>query len=113
MYTLRVSLKAFDTTSIHQALRRLAPLWAVVGPVSQLYPPSRVRRWSVIRSPHIHKHSREQFQLVRHGRVVVCPAVSATGVALVQAVVAGVSLVGVEVALSTTRAGYLHLRSIK
>ena len=69
---LRITLKAFDhrlldlsTAQIVEAAERTGA--AVVGPVPL---PTRIRRWCVIRSPHVDKDSREHFELRIHTRLV-------------------------------------------
>ena len=69
---LRITLKAFDhrlldlsTSQIVEAAERTGA--AVVGPVPL---PTRIRRWCVIRSPHVDKDSREHFELRIHKRLV-------------------------------------------
>lgn len=69
---LRITLKAFDhrlldlsTGQIVEAAERTGA--AVVGPVPL---PTRIRRWCVIRSPHVDKDSREHFELRIHKRLV-------------------------------------------
>jgi small subunit ribosomal protein S10 len=39
----------------------------VSGPIPL---PTRIQRWTVLRSPHIDKKSREQFELKTHKRVI-------------------------------------------
>lgn len=69
---LRITLKAFDhrlldqsTAQIVEAAERTGV--AVVGPVPM---PTRIRRWCVIRSPHVDKNSREHFELRIHKRLM-------------------------------------------
>jgi small subunit ribosomal protein S10 len=39
----------------------------VVGPIPL---PTKISRWTVIRSPHIDKNSREQFEIREHKRLI-------------------------------------------
>ena len=69
---IRIILKAFD--------HRILDLWAgqiveaaertgaqVAGPVPM---PTTIKRFCVIRSPHIYKDSREHFELRTHNRLI-------------------------------------------
>ena len=69
---IRIILKAFD--------HRILDLWAgqiveaaertgaqVAGPIPL---PTTIKRFCVIRSPHIHKNSREHFELRTHNRLI-------------------------------------------
>ena len=69
---IRIKLKAFDhrildqsAVQIVQAAERTGA--AVVGPVPL---PTAIRRFTVIRSPHIDKDSREQFEMRTHKRLL-------------------------------------------
>jgi small subunit ribosomal protein S10 len=59
--------RALDTSAkeiVEQAKRTNA---RVCGPIPM---PTRVERWTVLRSPHIDKKSREQFEMRTHKRVI-------------------------------------------
>jgi small subunit ribosomal protein S10 len=69
---IRIRLKAFDHAVIDQTaadiVRTAQKTGAtVVGPIPL---PSRRQLWTVLRSPHIDKKSREQFELVTHKRLI-------------------------------------------
>ncbi len=69
---IRIRLKAFDHAVIDQTasdiVRTAEKTGATVsGPIPL---PTRVQRWTVLRSPHIDKKSREQFELKTHKRVI-------------------------------------------
>ena len=69
---IRIRLKAFDHAVVDQAaadiVRTAQKTGAtVVGPIPL---PSRRQLWTVLRSPHIDKKSREQFELVTHKRLI-------------------------------------------
>ncbi len=69
---IRIRLKAFDHAVIDQTaadiVRTAQKTGATVrGPIPL---PTRRQRWTVLRSPHIDKKSREQFELRTHKRVI-------------------------------------------
>ena len=69
---IRIRLKAFDHAVIDQAssdiVRTAEKTGAQVsGPIPL---PSKIERWTVLRSPHIDKKSREQFELRTHKRLL-------------------------------------------
>ena len=69
---IRIRLKAFDHAVIDQAaadiVRTAEKSGATVsGPIPL---PSKTQRWTVLRSPHVDKKSREQFELKTHKRVI-------------------------------------------
>jgi len=69
---IRIRLKAFDHAVIDQAsadiVRTAEKTGASVsGPIPL---PTKTQRWTVLRSPHVDKKSREQFELKTHKRVI-------------------------------------------
>ncbi len=72
MQRIRIKLKAFDhrlldqsAVEIVETVRRMGA--TVSGPVPL---PTRVERFTVLRSPHIDKRSREQFEIRTHRRLL-------------------------------------------
>src|SRR5207244_11147995 len=68
---IRIRLKAFDHAVIDQAsadiVRTAEKTGAQVsGPIPL---PTKTKRWTVLRSPHVDKKSREQFELKTHKRL--------------------------------------------
>jgi len=69
---LRIVLRAFDHRLLDQSARQIVEAAertgvSVAGPVPL---PTRIKRFCVIRSPHIDKDSREHFELRTHKRLV-------------------------------------------
>ncbi len=69
---IRLTLKSYDHQLLDKAVRQIVLTVKrtgsnVVGPVPL---PKRRRCFTVLRSPHIDKKSREQFELTTHSRVL-------------------------------------------
>ena len=69
---IRIVLRAFDHRLLDQSAAQIVEAAertgaAVAGPVPL---PTRIKRFCVIRSPHIDKDSREHFELRTHKRLV-------------------------------------------
>jgi small subunit ribosomal protein S10 len=69
---IRIRLRAFDYAVLDQAaadiVRTVEKTGASIsGPIPL---PTRIQRWTVLRSPHIDKKSREQFELKTHKRLI-------------------------------------------
>src|SRR3546814_2416809 len=69
---IRIRLKAFDYKLIDQSAAEIVETakrtGAVVrGPVPL---PTRIRRYDVLRSPHVNKTSRDQFEMRTHQRLM-------------------------------------------
>ncbi len=69
---IRLTLKSYDHQLLDKAVKQIV-LTAkrtgseVVGPVPL---PNKRRCFTVLRSPHVDKKSREQFELITHHRIV-------------------------------------------
>ena len=69
---IRIRLKAFDHRILDQSARQIEDAAErtgaqVVGPVPL---PTRIEKFTVIRSPFIDKDSREQFEIRTHKRLI-------------------------------------------
>jgi len=69
---IRIKLKAYDhrlldrsTVEIIETVRRTGAI--VLGPVPL---PTEINRYTVLKSPHVDKKSREQFEIRTHKRLV-------------------------------------------
>jgi len=70
--TIRIRLKAFDHRLLDQSTRQIVDTTkrtgaVIAGPVPL---PTRVRKYTVLRSPHVNKKSREQFESRTHKRLI-------------------------------------------
>ncbi|MDP2897362.1 MAG: 30S ribosomal protein S10 [bacterium] len=69
---IRIRLKAFDHRLLDQSVEEIVDTAkrtgaGVVGPVPL---PTKVERFTVLRSPHVDKKSREQFEIRTHKRLL-------------------------------------------
>jgi small subunit ribosomal protein S10 len=69
---IRIRLKAYDHKILDQSVKRIVDTIErtgarVRGPIPL---PTKVTRYTVLRSPHTHKDSREQFEIRVHKRVI-------------------------------------------
>jgi small subunit ribosomal protein S10 len=69
---IRIRLKAYDHRILDQSAGQIVETAertgaAVAGPVPL---PTHIRKFTVIRSPHIDKDSREQFEIRTHKRLI-------------------------------------------
>jgi small subunit ribosomal protein S10 len=64
---IRIRLKAFDHRILDASTREIVSTAQVRGPIPL---PTRIERYTVNRSPHIDKKSREQFEMRTHKRVL-------------------------------------------
>jgi len=69
---IRIKLKAYDHRILDQSARMIVEAAeragaAVAGPIPL---PTEIRRFCVLRSPHIDKDSREHFEIRTHRRLI-------------------------------------------
>ena len=69
---IRIRLKAYDSRILDQSTGEIVETAKrtgarLAGPIPL---PTKTQRWTVLRSPHVDKKSREQFELKTHKRVI-------------------------------------------
>ncbi|MBI3080921.1 MAG: 30S ribosomal protein S10 [Candidatus Methylomirabilales bacterium] len=69
---IRIRLKAYDHRILDQSIKEIVSTAQRTGArVSGPIPlPTRMSRYTVLRSPHVDKKSREQFEIRTHARLV-------------------------------------------
>ncbi|MCK4542356.1 MAG: 30S ribosomal protein S10 [Spirochaetales bacterium] len=72
MDRIRVRLRGFDVELIDQSAKAIVQTVAkagakVVGPVPL---PTRINKYTVLKSPHVNKKAREQFEMRTHKRLI-------------------------------------------
>lgn len=77
MHSIRINVKSFEKRLLEKAILTLQKMWSTAAQKSQTngqlvfenakleYLPTTHQKYTVLRSPHIDKKSREQFQLTR------------------------------------------------
>ena len=69
---IRIRLKAYDHNLLDRSMKEIVETVRrtgarVTGPVLL---PTMINRWTVLRSPHVDKTSREQFEMRTHKRLI-------------------------------------------
>jgi small subunit ribosomal protein S10 len=69
---IRIKLKAYDHTILDKAVKDIVITAkrtgaGIIGPIPL---PTRIEKFTVIRSPHVNKASREQFEIRTHKRLI-------------------------------------------
>jgi small subunit ribosomal protein S10 len=69
---IRVNFKAYDPSQLDKAVKEIVSIVKrsganVIGPIPL---PTRRQKWCVLRSPHVNKKSREQFEINTHKRLL-------------------------------------------
>ena len=74
MYTISLNLKSFDLNSLIRTENCLFSIFSFfkIKKIKQKMNPKTCKKVTVLRSPHIDKKSREQFQMISYKRTLVC-----------------------------------------
>jgi small subunit ribosomal protein S10 len=69
---IRIRLKAYDHRLLDQSTQEIVDTAKrtgakIIGPIAL---PTRISKYTVLRSPHVNKKSREQFEIRAHKRLV-------------------------------------------
>ena len=69
---IRICLKGYDHQLLDQSVTEIVSTAQntgsrIAGPIPL---PTRISRWTVLRSPHVNKKSREQFEIRTHKRII-------------------------------------------
>ncbi|MEA1964509.1 MAG: 30S ribosomal protein S10 [Candidatus Aerophobetes bacterium] len=69
---IRIKLKAYDHRILDQSVKKIVETIEntgakICGPIPL---PTKINRFTVLRSPHTHKDSREQFEMRTHKRLI-------------------------------------------
>lgn len=67
----RIKLKSFDQKLLDMTIRRILSTIKGLGEVVGPFPlPTKREKFTVLKSPHVYKKSREQFQLCTYSRLI-------------------------------------------
>jgi small subunit ribosomal protein S10 len=69
---IRIRLKAYDHNVVDESAKKITETVlrteaTIKGPIPL---PTEIHRWTVIRGPHVHKDSREHFEMRIHKRLI-------------------------------------------
>ena len=69
---IRIRLKAYDSRILDKSVKEIVGTARntgarVIGPIPL---PTRINKWTILRSPHVDKKSREQFEIRTHKRIL-------------------------------------------
>ena len=72
MQTIRIKLKSFDSKVVEQAAKQIVDVVLrsgakVIGPIPL---PTKIKKWTVLRSPHIDKRGMESFEMRTFKRLI-------------------------------------------
>ena len=69
---IRIKLKSFDHTLVDKSAEKIVKAVIATGAVvsGPIPLPTKIEKFTVLRSPHVNKKAREQFQLCTYKRLI-------------------------------------------
>ncbi len=69
---IRIKLKAYDVSILDKSAGEIVKTAKRTGAITSgpIPLPTKISRWTVLRSPHVDKKSREQFEIRVHKRLI-------------------------------------------
>lgn len=70
----KINIKSFDSNVLEytvEKIKRMASLSGIVTLTGPIPLPKNVKKWTVLRGPHIDKKSREQFEMITYRRMLI------------------------------------------
>ena len=101
MYKISFNLKSFDLNSLVQIEAYLSSIFSFfqIHLSKEKRKPQKIQKFTVLRSPHIDKKSREQFQIISHKKTLVLHLSDKNLVFLIIEILKDLQFVGVELNL--------------
>jgi small subunit ribosomal protein S10 len=101
MYTISIHLKCFDLNFLAKTEKVLFSLFDFFNKnqLKHQFNPGKSKKITVLRSPHIDKKSREQFQLHNYKRTHILRSSDKYSVLLILEILKQIKLLGVELEL--------------
>lgn len=98
MYKISINLKSFDLLSLQEIEKYLFSIFSFfnLNKIQQKVNPIKCKKITVLRSPHIDKKSREQFQIQSHKKTFVLTILNRTSVLLILEILKTSKFRGVE-----------------
>jgi small subunit ribosomal protein S10 len=108
MQQLQLKLKSFDPLYINQLVSLFDDiLYTLETPNSkEIFLPSQLKKITVIRSPHIHKKSRDQFQIQTYKRSLVLSFSNFNSLYAFIEICKNLHVVGVQIHISVKHQSY-------
>ena len=99
MYKLHLNLNSFDLDSLNRTENYLLSVFSFFDftEIKHQIQPKKSKKITVLRSPHIDKKSREQFQIQRHKKTVSISVENKNSVLLVFEIFKNMKSPGVEI----------------
>lgn len=95
---IQIKLKSFDTYYIDVANSYIKSIFSYlnINSIRQINLPSHIKKFTVLRSPHIDKKSREQFQLKTYKQIIQIEFIDKQKAFLLIDLLKNLELIGIE-----------------
>lgn len=99
MYKIHFNLKSFDLIFLNATEKYLLNIFSFfnLGSTKNIMVPKKCKKITVLRSPHIDKKSREQFQIITHKKKLILSVSNKNIVLVIFEIFKNIKFNGVEV----------------
>jgi small subunit ribosomal protein S10 len=110
MYKIYFNLKSFDLNCLNQVETFLLSVFFFfyLNQPKQKRKPTKLKKITVLRSPHIDKKSREHFQISSHKKTLILTLIDQKKIFLVLEIIKNLKLIGVELELLIEFSTFYH-----
>jgi ribosomal protein S10 len=110
MYKIYLNLKSFDLNSLSRISTYLSGVFSFFHVQQPKYKRGQkiLKKITVLRSPHIDKKSREQFQILNHKKLIICSLSNKNLLVLLLEILKDIEFIGVELEISIEFSTYLE-----
>lgn len=72
LHKIRIKLKSYDNYLVDRSADRIIKAIKITGAIvnGPIYLPTQRKIFTVLRSPHVNKKSRDQYELLSHNRII-------------------------------------------
>jgi len=111
MTRVQLKLKSFDFYYINLATNFLQSIFIFlnIDQYKQIILPSRIKKITVLRSPHIDKKSREQFQIKKYKKLIYLDFLNEKQSVLLLSFLKNSELIGIELEIRVEFLDYLKI----
>jgi len=108
-YNIYIKLKSFNSLILDKSKKKIFQICSVIGiaKVSYLRLPVDRKKVTILRSPHIDKKSREQFEWKRHKMIIKTISSSITSTYLLLFLLKDAEFAGIEIKISVKFSNFL------
>jgi ribosomal protein S10 len=107
-----ITFKSFESESLKKAIEKadkITQMYSLKGNTRSFWLKKKIQRWTLLRSPHVHKKSREQFEMVTNKAVLQTSWQKETDIKNFLIALKNIEIYGVQVSIKVSSSMYFDL----